>query len=85
MQADGAFWYFVLCLNTRVMYITYQENGIKAGGRIVFFCLEYPRLTRRDAPILTAKASVVRLARGTDGANGPARSAARWQAPQNPG
>jgi hypothetical protein len=47
VQTDGLLWYLVLCSSPdiRIMCVTYQSNGMKAGDRVVV----HGGYRRRDA------------------------------------
>lgn len=34
VRSDGVLWYLVMCRDLRVMCVTYQSNGMKAGDRV---------------------------------------------------
>jgi hypothetical protein len=36
VKPDGALWYMAMCQDVQVMCVTYQQNGMKAGDRVLF-------------------------------------------------
>ena len=35
VRSDGPLWYLLMCGDVRVLCVTYQSNGMKAGDRVV--------------------------------------------------
>lgn len=36
VRSDGALWYLLMCQDVRVLCVTYEQNGMKAGDRVTF-------------------------------------------------
>jgi hypothetical protein len=34
VRTDGALWYLLMCSDVRVLCVTYESNGMKAGDRV---------------------------------------------------